>query len=474
MTARLAGSGRAKPAPPPASAKPAAPRLSLRFEGVADRFRRGAARLLALPQPPDGRAPDPAKILFPAAPPADDDILSGPDAPLGNRVRASAGAIVDRQRGLAESARRVARAIDDRFDGAVSMTAWKIRLVIALLWGLIAVQLVWARLTEASGVIVGLGVVPDAHIRPLAEIFIALAFLGMAGVVAGAALVALAGNADNRRVRMIGGAFGEHAADVALGFDGALDRLRRSMDERHDPVDAVTDLSRAHLTALEAAVFFRDLNFITDESDAAAGFRGYMDRFGGGGGATAMLSSFVVGAFVGANGVLMALHIPVRPRVPDFSGLLDGAPAPWILFGMLVYLFAGFFARLLRPAIVAAASDRVRGEALEAIRSGFVAKSAPRVEDVVRRIDDSLDIFKARVAGRARRPDSHAAADDEIPLWRRPPEAPRFVETAFPAAPKSWRADPPAPAERTRGVNFSRPGPGPKRGLFGLKKPPVA
>jgi len=468
-----------------------------------DRLPAWATRLGALiprPKAPAGKAqaptpvaPDPTASLQPVGARVTDDNLTSGQGPLGIEIRDSANAIVRRQSDLAFEGRNLAREILSRRAGAVTITAWAIRFVIALLWGAIAAQVVWAALSENTAAwIYGVGLVDRDLFRPLIYVFGASAGAGMLAVFFGAGLVTIMGNADNTKVRRIASSFGDRAADLALQFDDHLNKLRQAMNERDRPVEAVSDLSRAHLTALEAAVFFRHVQFLTSNTEAPQLFRGYLFPGGGakaGGEALVFMSGILVGAF----GMLMMMGMPeIKIDLPDFQ--LLGFPEEveyWILLGGLIYVLAGLFAELLSGTVAASFAAQAREEALEAARSGFVARQAPRVEDVIRRIEDAMDVYRARVEsdrgasrlGSNAGAQSHIAASDDTPSWRKAPEAPRFVDTGFQAAPKTFRTDAFAKAfyensrrsilwGQNRGLWGQNRGTTSKRGFLGFKKPP--
>lgn len=428
-------------------ASPIAPKLKARITAFGQLFFPGhGARRLEPTAAPESVPPDPAKILFPVGASLDEE--SGGDGSLSGRLRYSAGAIMRRQSDLAGEAARVAEAVGARLGGAVSMTAWTMRFLIALAWGFFAAELAWARFTGSTAGIVGLGPVAADDIVPLIVVFGLAASAGLIAVFLGAAAVSLAGNADNRRIRERATLFGDRAGGLALQFDAKLDELRRSMDGRANAVDAVADLSRAHLTALEAAVFFRDIQFLTDDEDAAAKFRGYLARVSGGGGGTGKPQAFVLGILTGM--IAMAFLYGPRIEAPVVAELKYPAVQAWILLGGLAYLIAGLIAETLSGLVTAGVAREAREEALDAVRSGFVARGAPRVEDVIRRIEDALDVYKAR-ARAPRGAGGEATNADDVPAWRKPPEGPRFVDAGFQAAPKTFLVGPETAGEDGKG-----------------------
>lgn len=443
---KLRRSASAEAGAPGPLAPPIAPKLKARITELGQLFfaGRGARRLFPSASL-EAAPPDPAKILFPVGGALDDD--AGGES-LSGRLHHSAGAIVRRQNELAEQARVLSAAIEARLGGAVSLGAWAIRMMVALAWAGLAAQFAWAQMSGSAAPIIGFGPVAADDLRSLMMVFGLAAAAGLAGVMAGAFLVFLFGNADNRKVRERAAAFGERAAELARQFDAELDKLRRAMDAHANPVDAVADLSRAHLTALEAAVFFRNIQFVTDDTEAQQKFRGYLNRApGGAGGGASDMPAFLLGVVVGVTGTLLIATTPVA--LPVATKLAYPAAGLWIMAGGLVYLTAGLLAETLRGLIAMGAAHEAREAALDAVRSGFVSGDAPRVDTVIRRIEDALDVYKARVARSGRGAEANAA--DDTPAWRKAPEGPRFVETGFQAAPKSFLVDPATGSSRRRG-----------------------
>ena len=151
---------------------------------------------------------------------------------------------------------------------------------------------------------------------------------------------------------------------------------------------------------------------------------------------------------------------------------------PWALsllfIGGFVYAIAGILLELFRGVLTIDVAKQARNDALDAIRSGFTSREAPRPADIVIRINEAVEVFKARVGRSGGR--SLDAADatsaiefstantSETPAWRTRDSSVKFVETGFAATPNEWRAD-------AYAKNFSGE-PEAKRGLFGLKSRP--
>ena len=203
--------------------------------------------------------PDPAKILFPA-------VGGGEraDTSLGFELTRSANDIVARQVSLSEKAAALSRAIDERLDGETTLITQGLRVLIALFWAFLAVSLIWVSRGGEALWASWLNMVPADDARLLARAFGVIAMAGLAAPFVIAGVVWLLGKGDNNRLRARSADLGREAGELARDFDAELDRLRQAMDGRKEnPAAAVIDLSRAHLTALEAAVFFRRLHFLT-------------------------------------------------------------------------------------------------------------------------------------------------------------------------------------------------------------------
>ena len=414
---------------------------------------------------------DPTVALAPNEPEQGDaDAL-----PLTLMLEDSARAMTDRARGLREDAARLAARIGERIAGEITLRTQAARILISAVWlGAAA----WLYVSALNAQAVDMAVLPsgtpvgDAFV--LTRIFFIVAAVGLGVAFAAAALANGFGRGDNRKVRAEAERLGRAIADDARAFDSALDELRAEMDRRSAPGDAVIDLSRAHMTALEACAYFRDIAFLTseDERDARKRFRAFLQRpRHGGGGFLDRLTAFVGGAALGAF-LTWRAYAPA-PETLEPQATLPILQYPWALallaFGAIAYAGVGVIFSMLGGVVAGNAGAKAREEALDALRGAFTAREAPRPADVIRRIEDAVDVFRARVGARpARAPANHGAADlaatpdeGEVPLWRRRDSSVKFVETGFQAVPARWRTDPHADFEDRK--------PGSKRGFFGLK-----
>jgi hypothetical protein len=403
-------------------------------------------------------------------------------------LRESANAIERGKYMLGDRAREVSSAIAGRRDGELMLVTQGFRLLIALLWLFLGMTLDRQALAAAAAGAQSVSGMPLGDAQIIARIFLVIGGIGAIAAFLGGFLVNLTGKASNLGVRRAAANLGAEAADLAKRFDAALDSLRVQMDRRGDRADAVEDLSRMHVTALEAASFFQGVQFLTDpdRGNAAAKFRAYLRdhaSFGGSGGASpviALLLGVVVGLALG-YGAWAPPAAPV-PDAPIVVSPLFAYPSVTIaaLGGAVLFVAAGGLLGAFAGPVTASAGESARDEALDAVRGAFVAGNAPRIEDVIRRIEDALAVYKARLGGGGTSAHHGAggadkAALDDTPSWRRPPEGPRFVAPSFDAAPKAFLADAPKTTKGSAGgflVRKPRSEAAPKQGFGGPETPP--
>jgi hypothetical protein len=357
---------------------------------------------------------------------------------LGFLLRQSAHAIEQEREALIRRGLSLARAVDRRRGGELTLIAHFVRLLIGLFWLYLALRLDREALSALAAGSALAGDLPVALAQALARLFLALGAIGVAAAFVGAWIVIGAGQGDNVALRRLAAGLGGEAAAIAKRFDEDLDRLRREMDDHARPADAVDDLSRMHLVALESAVFFSEIRFLTepDRGAAARQFEAFLARFRARPAASflAALMVFTVGAMWGfIFGFIRGLSLApgVEPPIPEPSGIPDWAILASLGLALL-YALAGRLVELFRAPLTMSAVWRAREEALDALRAAFVAGAGPRIEDVIRRIEDALAVYRARLPAESA---AHAAL----------PERPRFVEPAFAGAPPAFRVDAQAP-----------------------------
>lgn len=448
-----------------------------------------AARVL----PAQAAAPEAARPQFDLSAPLTslfshrDEAEPDSEFSLSFLLRQSANAIERGKYLLGDRARAVSAAISDRRDGELMLLTQGFRLLIALAWLFIGLALDRQALTAIALGATSVSGMPVGDAQVVARIFLVIGAIGAVAAFLGGFLVNLTGKASNIGVRRSAADLGAEAAELAKRFDAALDTLRAQMDRRGDRADAVEDLSRMHVTALEAASFFQGVQFLTDpdRSDASAKFRAYLRDhayYGGAAGASPILA-LLIGAVVGLC-VGYGVWAPPAAPVPDAPVAASALfTYPWVtmaaLGGALLFVVAGGFLGAFAGPVTASAGESARDEALDAVRGAFIAGNAPRIEDVIRRIEDALAVYKARLGGGGT--SAHHAGDgavgslDETPAWRRPPEGPRFVAPSFDATPKAFLADAQRSPKAPSAGFFTRKGArdaAPKQGSDGLETPP--
>jgi len=414
----------------------------------------------------------PLRALYAAAPqaPAEAARFS-----LGFLLTQSALKIDEAKKGLLQHGAQLAGAIEDRRGGEQQFAVSGLRLLIALVWAAYAFWLDRAALT-AIGVGAQLvdGAMPIGDAQTIARMLLWLAIAGFAGAMLSGAVTNISGRGSNTRLRAVASGLGKEAAAIAKDFDAALDELRGQMDKRGARPDAVEDLSRMHMTALEASAFFHDVQFLTDADRGSADrrFRSYLARAAGeAAGAPPARSAeslvlLIAGIVIGV-GIGYYVFSPTTAASATATASLSKYPLPYAAVALLGILYAsiGLLLSMFRGPITIEAAVRARDEALDSVRAAFVAGHAPRVDTIIRRIEDALDVYKARLAsGQHAAGASHAAQSDE-PAWRRGPEGPRFVAQSFLAAPDAFRADPPAAPQRRFFSSRKDDGAAPKQSL---------
>lgn len=440
----------------------------------------GAPKARSQPKP-DFAPLDPTRAFLPGEEPAGE-----PEGalPLSSLLEESAHAMVRRNDELRGLSRNLAARIEERRNGEITMAAQAVRVVIGLVWLGVAIWLYNAILTARAD---GLAAIPGgaalADAAVLMQTFLIVAGAGLGVAFGVAALARALGNADNsgvcREAEKLGGAI----ADATGEFDKTLSALRGAMDRRAHPADAVNDLSRAHLTALEAHAFFREIGFLTGAEDdqSLRQFRTFLGRSvsGGGGGLLDLAITFIAGGAFGA----LAMHVAIGPEpepVTQAKSVLSIMQYPWavqlILAGGLLYAGAGAFLSLFTGPLTEGVAASARADALTALRSGFAAQSALRPADITRRIKDAVDVFRARIGGSSSGRNQSAMAnhdpafstEEDTPEWRRRDSSVKFVDAGFSAAPERWRTD----AYAKKFSSHESRDTAAKRGGEALKNPP--
>lgn len=373
---------------------------------------------------------------------------------LGFLLRQSANAIGRGRRLLSERGRAMAAAIDAQGRENAVLLAQAARLAIALFWLFIAVMLAREMAAAGGAPVRGLA---SGDAQMAARVFFALAALGVVAAFVGGFLArGLSGGAVREAADALGGATGRAARD----YGETLDALRAQLERQaRRPGDALDDLARMHLVALEASAFFSEIQFLsdTDGDDALAKFRGFLRER-----APAPPASGAGRFLLFALGAAFGVGLAAALRPGAAAGFSSGLPL-WVLAASLGFALLYFAVGPLFRAAGGAADElalRARAAALDRVRAAFAAESAPRLDDLVRRTEDAAAILKARLGDDARREAAEQAGPE--PAWRRPPEPPQFVAARFDLAPPAFRV----------GQSSARNNAEPKQPPAGLGAPP--
>ena len=434
---------------------------------IIDRIRKAGndtvARLAALR--PGTKAPAPTNNLYVETPDPTVGVYGDMDSgemagalPLSAQLEESAQAIRLRADGLRTDADRLVARIGERAEAEITLATQALRVLIGLTWLGVAAWLYNGALTaKANDLAILANGMPADDAFVLSRTFLIVAAIGLGVAFTVSTLVTAFGNGSNDRIRREAEELGLKIAETSRDFDHALTQYREGMDRRGNPADAVDDLSRAYLTALEAQAYFREIQFITgaEGAEAALKFKGFLRRPSAPPPALpTLIAGILMGVFLGAGYVYMT-YVP-KPEVVEPASPLAIAQYPWafnlLFFGGVAYATAGVAVTILGGLFVSGATAKARAEALDALRGAFTAREAPRPADVVRRIEDAVQVFRARVGGRGAggmgktnqagaQSQGFASEDDDIPHWRRRDSSAKFVDAGFQAAPTSWRTD---------------------------------
>lgn len=427
----------------------------------------------------DFGAPTPFDALFDGVSFDDGGSGAGGASGLAGRLRASGDNLIFVNGALRDAARRLQDTITAREGAQRTLVSLCVRLFIGLFWACLAWWLYATGLKTLAAdreTFMAFGAsMPVGDAMTLSRLFGSLAVAGIGASFALYAFILAMGGGDNKLIKRDGAGLGHILSDLSKAFDNALGRQRAAMDQHGNPAEAVSDLSDAHMTALQASAFFREVGFLFD--DAAHNPRGRLREF---------LRShardknppagimFSFGAFLGLVAGLGLSYIIVTraapPAILELVADVSSRTHSWVLGAVLLpaglYLVIGIAIDFLGQHSSPFAEDAL-DDALSAVRSAVTGSEAPRPAEVIRRIEDALEVFKARVGNRGggiskAAASSHAAGLGEraehadTPSWRKPAEGARFVETGFSAAPQPFRADPYVPEKPASETGSSR------------------
>ena len=392
---------------------------------------------------------------------------------LGSQLIRATHNIDQTDAGLSKKTDALRAAIRNRFEGETRSTAWAIRIVVAIIWLFVCMLLFFFGPGQQNSIFETM-VHDDAVILGRLFLMISLA----SGIFAMVAYIYLQHSiGGNRQVRQAAENLGLHIAGIARQFDTALSGHLGAVNREQDIGAAADHLAHAHMTALEAQLFFRQLKFLHAEPREAAlsDLARFLKRPRNI--ASPVMLIFLLGAvfgiaFVGIVGVIFgtserSIVTTVVTgtsagllRYPEFLSLLLG--------GAIVYLMAGVFAERIMPAF-GSTRQQIFDDALDSLRGAYTADDAPRFNEVIRRVEDTMAAFRSRIDGLyqtsktnndgaiseggisdsvgdhaiapaadsliQRNGASPASGDSELP-WRNRDTEVRFVDTGFQAAPK--------------------------------------
>ena len=282
------------------------------------------------------------------------------------------------------------------------------------------------------------------------------------------------GNGTDAKLRRVGQQFGDDLAAIAREFNDDLKIFREKVaNGARSAGTIVPAVSQAHLTALEARVFFNDIGFLTtvDDHNADDKYRQFIQRYSTTAGIgtfeallVAMLMLFIgiaLGFFYGWK------KFNATPAEPTVLAIMQ---YPWaadaLLWGGVLFLFTGLIVDGLFGLFSGPHLAKARKAALDSVRSAYTAQEAPLVTEVVRQVEDVVEILRASLGGGgsnsslnpsetltdierqspAYARQSMAAKQNQAPdgdgqTWRGRDSSVRFVETSFTGSPKTWRTD---------------------------------
>lgn len=432
---------------------PEAPRLRTRLTDLGQLIfpKRGPRRL----HPSAGleaAPPDPAKVLFPAG-------ESGGRAGQYSSVEESLLRDARRMDGNGTAdiiGRRYAAALVDRaVASAVGNISYLVLMALAVGFIGFFVGLVSRAMNKAAFGVFSYGAL--------------YFFLGAIVVWLVVGLMGAAGKAARRRLRREENNLIKLVEETTGDFHDRLVRLRATMEANaaSDFPKAISAASEARLVTVSALRFYESAPIIdADSGEKSDVLTGYLRANAG----AALRSSFSgMAAFAGAlaafaGGAAAVYYGAASP--PDLARLREAMGAVLALEATepgRVTLFLAIAAAIMAPiflgplaALASIAADpraflasRSVAGLVNGLHASALAAAAERKRELIERYADALLSLERRSEGWAAR--SGQAGEDDVPHWRRPPEAPRFVETGFQAAPQRFVADPKTASDGANG-----------------------
>lgn len=427
---------------------------------------------------------------------AEDDtaLLSGGDdamrnADLTRQLTYSVQQIGKRDDAIQQGAADLTAAMEKRSAGERRITVWGFRFLIGVAW----LGLAWwlhdtalqARADQLAVTAMG---VPVADAGALSNTFSLIGALAAATALIMILRVYISGDATNAKLSRVGAAFGVRLAEETRDLNRRLKENRDAVVGAKGRGDGLSAASQAHLVAHEAAIFFRGVSFLTtaDEKAADKEFRAFLNRYylvETGYSALEMLSMLLVGAFFGWAGTI-ASYAPELFSLKFAPLAIVQYPfaAQAFFIGLSAYALVGVTMMLLSDFVGGDEMKKARKAALDSLRSAYTAQEAPLATEVIRQVEDVVEILRARLGGvasggksasttapaanqspayRALSLEESAAADKDaadpgFAPWRRRDSSVKFVDPVFSASPFSWRTD--AFAKKMSSKNNREPG----------------
>ncbi len=476
----------------------------VRAAAAPDRQRRGLFSFLgriksAEPRPPEKTAPPDPESLFGALAHIG---LSGGAAPAGGEalldvLTHNARETSGRLEILKKDARRIGHALNARREADALEMTQRTRIFIAVVWGAAAFWVLWPHIVaRLSGAPLPLFALPIDDALVLGQIFGVLFGLGAVAGYTPYLIGMLNGRFSMRGIVDRSGEYGRRLAAMLKFLDNRLLDHRNALT-RPESTDAAVaaEVARAHVTAQSAIQVYEELGFVVDDQpdghssgdEAARRYAHYLEgaavhaedalygRYLAGltGG---LIAGLVFGAFFGIVWALLQFGIALGKTLGDAVeplGGLDRYPdaLALIVFGALTYFFLAGPIGAILDEIAGRRPRRARLDtSLRVIRSALTADQAPRARDIAQRVEDLSEIFRTRLARGAGGPASAHQGEDLA--WRKQPEAPRFVEQSFAAAPPAFVAGSPPAADCDFFSGRLRPDAAPKQSLGRAEKRP--
>ncbi|MEM9706957.1 MAG: hypothetical protein AAF850_12880 [Pseudomonadota bacterium] len=400
-----------------------------------------------------------------------------PGGALASVLRESAVRNANRSNELRDHGVEIRKGLSARDALDASRVGLSVRLLIVIGWAFFAFQFDRAAVNaKLADVDVTAGGIPVADADAISDLFIQVSGFGIVGVLLMSLLISFQNQQVTRMAQASAQAFGRSFAEMLKSLDTKLQAHRAALADSTQLNEAIaTEVSDAHMTAQEAMLLFKEVDFLTgprvqeseeqiqyalddyaryllfcrpvsDSELPKATRRGLTLGF--------FLGTFI-GAFIGFIATVRRFGPPpdeLLKQLEQDLGLMSQYTEMTLLFvfSAVLYLFATvFFGGLAGPIFTGERRKQLR-ESLNEIRGAVIGAEAPRPADIAQRVEDLNAIFKVRLrggdtAGRGKinagvRPvdTPSLASDDDEPAWRRKPEAPRFVDMAFSSSPKPW------------------------------------